>query len=482
MAIVYDPYPQQELVHTCPFTEVLMEGNRGGGKSDCAIMDYLGQVGKGYGEAWQGIIFRREIKDLKDLIKKSKQYIRKLFPDATFNKSERTWHFVTGETLTFQIGFNEDDYWSYHGQEYPWQFFDELTSWGDDKFYLAMASCCRSSVPNIPKRRLSASNPWGAGHSWVKKRFIDPAPRNTPIITEFTNPLTGEVIEYSRVAVNFDLKQNTHLLENDKDYLAMLDNITDPAKRKAWIEGDWSIQVGAFFGESWSDNNIIKPFKIPSHWYRIQSYDDGFSKPFSCGWFAVSDGQPIEMTDGTTRVFPRGALIRYREYYGCVKDEPDTGLRLNRDEVARNMLALEQGERIDYRVADPAIWNSSIGKSVAEQFMDFGITMYKADNKRQAGWEYMRRLLKGEETENGVYTPMLYIFNTCLETIRTVPVLLHDSKNPEDLDTTSEDHIADEMRYGIMTRFSARDKKQNNEKSAFARIRDENARRLDDLY
>lgn len=480
MQVVYDPYPQQELLHSCPFTEVLLEGNRGGGKSDAMVMDYLGYVGKGFGDAWQGIIFRREIKDLKDIIKKSRKYIKELFPDATYNKSERIWTFAGGETLSFQIGKDGDDYDNYHGQEYPWQAFDELTNWHNDEFYLAMASCCRSAVKGIPKRRVSATNPWGAGHSWVKKRFIDPAPRNTPIATNFTNHITGETTTYYRTAINFDLKQNKHLLENDKDYLAMLDNITNEAKRKAWIDGDWSIQVGAFFGDTWSSDNIIKPFKIPSHWFKIQSYDDGYSKPFSCGWFAVSDGMPVEMSDGTKRAFPRGALIRYREYYGCEKGEADKGLRLNRDVVAKEMLRLENGEKINLRVGDPAIWNASMGVSIAEQFTRCGINMIPADNKRQAGWEYMRSMLKGKEVEDGVFIPNLYIFSTCLETIRTVPVLLHDNKNPEDLDTTAEDHIADEMRYGIMTRFSVKDKKSASEVSSFARMRDANARQLDD--
>ena len=163
--IIYKPYPSQHLLHSCPFTEVLLEGNRGGGKSDAMVMDFLSGVGKGYKEAWQGIIFRREIKELKDLIKKSRKYINALFPEAIYNKSDRLWTFPEGETLTFQIAVNDEDYWSYHGHEYPWQGFDELTSWADDGFYLSMASCCRSSVKDIPKRRVSATNPWGAGHS-----------------------------------------------------------------------------------------------------------------------------------------------------------------------------------------------------------------------------------------------------------------------------------------------------------------------------
>ncbi len=47
---------------------------------------------------------------------------------------------------------------------------------------------------------------------------------------------------------------------------------------------------------------------------------------------------------------------------------------------------------------------------------------------------------------------MLYVFDTCRDFIRTVPVLQHDPMRPEDLDTAGEDHIADETRYACLSR------------------------------
>ena len=52
--------------------------------------------------------------------------------------------------------------------------------------------------------------------------------------------------------------------------------------------------------------------------------------------------------------------------------------------------------------------------------------------------------------ENGI--PMMYVFNTCKGFIRTMPELTFSVSNPEDLDTTGEDHIADEVRYMCMAR------------------------------
>lgn len=47
---------------------------------------------------------------------------------------------------------------------------------------------------------------------------------------------------------------------------------------------------------------------------------------------------------------------------------------------------------------------------------------------------------------------MIATFATCVDSIRTIPVLQHDPDKAEDLDTTAEDHAADEWRYACMSR------------------------------
>ena len=46
--------------------------------------------------------------------------------------------------------------------------------------------------------------------------------------------------------------------------------------------------------------------------------------------------------------------------------------------------------------------------------------------------------------------PMLQVFNTCKHFIRTLPNLVYDESNVEDIDTRQEDHIYDECRYVLM--------------------------------
>ena len=441
--VIYDPYAWQSKGHRCPCFEILAEGNRGGGKSDFLLMDYAQGLDKGFGVAYAGLILRRELFELKEIIKKSQKYFKRLYPGAEYSKASRTWTFPGGETLTFSQCANIDDYWKYHGQEFPWIGWDELTTHPTPECYEAMMSCCRSSVPGLTPRIVSTTNPWGAGHAWVKERFIDPAPRGVPI----TDPATG----LTRVAIHADLRENTALLEANPTYIQQLQALSNPLKRKAWLDGDWNIQIGAFFGECWGVKNIVKPITPPEHWLKWRAFDWGSAKPFSVGWFCMSDGLPLP--DG--RCYPRGAIIRYKEWYGADKTEPNTGLNMRVSEIAAGILERDGDDRIDYSVSDPAIFKEDGAESQAELFRNNGVDFERGDNNRIAGWELMREKMGSNKSDE---PPMFYVTENCVDFIRLVPVLLFDERRPEDLDTTAEDHIADECRYGLMTRPIVRDK------------------------
>lgn len=104
-------------------------------------------------------------------------------------------------------------------------------------------------------------------------------------------------------------------------------------------------------------------------------------------------------------------------------------------------------------MADPAIFAEDGGPSRSEVFARNQVYFRRADNKRvtgngaMGGWDEMRQRLKGSD---GV--PMLYVFDTCRDFIRTVPSLPHDPNRMEDIDTSAEDHVADEARYACMSR------------------------------
>ena len=215
---------------------------------------------------------------------------------------------------------------------------------------------------------------------------------------------------------------------------------------RAWLEGDWSVVEGSFF-DTFGARNIIDPFTVPPEWLRLRSVDWGAAKPFSVGWWAVaSDDYPL----GDGRTIPRGAMVRYREWYGA--SSPNVGLKLTAEEVARGIIERSGAEAFRYTVLDPSMFAQSGGPSFHERMMRVGLEgCRRGDNRRvgqagaMGGWDQMRARIKGD----GV-NPMLFVFHTCRDFIRTVPALQHDSDRPEDLDTSAEDHAADECRYACM--------------------------------
>jgi hypothetical protein len=249
---------------------------------------------------------------------------------------------------------------------------------------------------------------------------------------------------------------NQILLENDPHYRGRIIAATggNEALRKAWLEGDWNIVAGAFF-DCWSAKMIVRPFEIPREWTRFRSGDWGSARPYSFGWWAVV---PDNFTTPDGKIIPKNAIIRYRELYGAVDrvNQPNVGVKRPAQELGAEIAALERGEIISDGVLDPAAFASDGGPSIAERLMTgsgMKALWRPADNKRvsqkgaMGGWDQMRARIMGEDDR-----PMIYCFSTCLDSIRTIPLLQHDEKKLEDVNTEMEDHAADDWRYACMSR------------------------------
>ncbi|HEY2483032.1 MAG TPA: hypothetical protein VGI30_12680, partial [Caulobacteraceae bacterium] len=303
------------------------------------------------------------------------------------------------------------------------------------------------SAAGAPCRFRATCNPGGAGHAWVKARHIDPGPYRV-VAETFTNPFDGSAARIERTFIPARLSDNPALLARDPGYVARLHQSGSAQLVRAWLEGDWNTIEGAFF-DRWSSANVAPPFVLPAFWSRFRAFDWGYAAPFSVGWWAVvSDNHSV---DG--RILPRGALVRYREWYGRGARGRE-GLRLTAEEVAAGILEREAPETIRTGVADPSIFARDGGPSLGERMAMAGVHFRPADNTRVgrvgalSGWDQMRARIAPAEGA----APMLYVFDTCRDFIRTVPVLRHDPLRPEDLDTEAEDHIADETRYACLSR------------------------------
>lgn len=111
----------------------------------------------------------------------------------------------------------------------------------------------------------------------------------------------------------------------------------------------------------------------------------------------------------------------------------------------------EMGVRLDYLVADPACWQhtgAERGEAIAETLIRVGLPMRKGDNDRKNGWQRVHELLR--VAPDG--TPWLTVDPGCKYLRRTIASAVSDKHDPDDVDTASDDHALDALRYGAMSR------------------------------
>lgn len=340
---------------------------------------------------------------------------------------------------------DEKDRFKYQGAEIHVLMIDELTHFSD-VIYRFLRGRVRQVGLIVPPqyagmfpRILCGSNPGNIGHLWVKAAFIDDCPALT--IRRMGDEEGGMIRQF----IPARLEDNPSMGEDDPTYRARLRGLGSDSLVKAMEGGDWDVVVGAYF-DCWDRNDhVVAPFEIPHWWTRFRAFDWGSAAPFSVGWWAISDGTVLP--DG--REYPSGAMIRYREWYGA--KGPNEGLKLTAETVAEGIVKRSRNEKYAYSVADPSCFSKTTaaghpGPSVAERMRLNKVSFDRADNQRLLGWDQMRARLIGDDR------PMIYCFDTCIDSIRTIPSLQHDEALPEDLNTDAEDHAADEWRYACMSR------------------------------
>lgn len=356
---------------------------------------------------------------------------------------------------------DEKDIYKYQGAEIHVLLIDELTHF-TETMYRFLRNRVRMVGLVIPPeyagmfpRILCGANPGNIGHLWVKRTFIDNV---QPMDIRRMPQSEGGML---RMYLPARLDDNPSMQQDDPGYEGRLEGLGSAALVKAMRWGDWDIIEGAFF-DCWDkERHVVRPFELPAHWGRSRSGDWGSAKPFSFGWWAVVS-EPYKTDTGLW--LPRGCLVRFREWYGCKKDEagvsvPDVGLKLHAFAVGEELAKIEKTMpvRPTDGVLDPAAFAQNGGPSIAEEIgrgSAYKVTFREADNKRVAGhgalggWDQMRSRLVGDSDGS----PMLVCFSTCTDSIRTIPALQHDKNRPEDLDSNMEDHAGDDWRYQCMSR------------------------------
>lgn len=450
--LLWKPQPKQALLLSCPVFEVLFGGARGGGKTDGALGDFLQHASR-YPQKAKGIIVRREFVQLEDIIERSHHFFTPLgwkFVGGT----KPFWRSPKGALLRFRHLKNAQDAEKYQGHNYNWCCFEELTNWPTPDAYNMMRAVLRSAE-GIPTYLRGTANPGGAGHNWVKNRFVTPAPFGFKVLVDH---LTG--LDYCFIPSRLD--DNQILMSNNPAYERQILAAGGPALVRAWRWGDWDIVAGGFFDDLFRpDKHIVSTFDPPRSWRRRMSFDWGSAAPASTGFWAISDGTPATLLDGSERYFPRGSVIRFKEWYTIARDEqgfikPNVGLRLSNEHLGET-IAQQMGPHLyTGSVADPSIFSEQGGPSIYEQMKKGSskagrnLSFTRADNNRIAGWQLMRQYMEAAANDDRE-RPGLYVMDNCEHWLRTVPVLQRDANSLDDVDTEGEDHAGDETRYLVMS-------------------------------
>ena len=439
--------PQKALVD-CPHPEVFFGGARGGGKTD-GVLGKWALKEQLYGKAFNARMFRRSLTSSDDAIERSKTIYGPL--GGVFREQPPRWRMPNGGRVRFEYLDTVDDAGNQQGKNISDVWVEEAGQYPDPQPIDRLFGALRSA-DGVPVQMILTGNPGGVGQHWIAQRYgMIPFPRGPKVIVrELADGGSHKI-----AVIPSRITDNKLLLERDPGYLKRLQLVGSPELVRAWLEGDWSAIEGAFFSE-WSDRrHVISPFPIPAHWLRFTSADWGSARPFCILWWAVVSDDYQGM--------PRGALVCYREWYGA--SAPNVGLKLPPENVAAGIAALEIGEKITYRLIDPAAFASDGGPSIAERLVNTP-RWGPADNKRigtagaMGGWDIVRMRLIGTATRDAETNaidwssgvPMLYAFSTCKALTRTLPALQHDHRRPEDVDSDSEDHAPDAARYGCMSR------------------------------
>lgn len=417
-------------------TEIGLGGARGPGKSHAV----LSQVALDDAQRCKGlkVLFLRQTgasaqESFDDVIQKAVK------GRVEYRKSKTQLKFPNGSRIILGGFKDERDIDKYIGIEYDVIVVEELTQLSIEK-YLKLKGSLRTSKAHWRPRIYASFNPGGIGHAWVRERFVLPYRAGTNFYIE---PDTKKKIVVRFIPSTY--RQNPAL---NKEYIDYLESLGGTLGR-AWRDGDWDVFEGQYFNEWSHEQHVVVgrerfPNGLPMSWPKYRSIDisgrDGIT---SCHWYALD---------------PDGRVWVYREYYYGVGvlDQQGNKIEVGRDydEHARAITALSEDEEgvqepYQYTVIDTAAFaKAGYSETAAEVYERNGVMgLIPSAKERVVGWNTVHTYLRWTLSTK----PKLQVFDTCVNMIRTLPLLQHDERKPEDINTKGEDHTADELRYFLRT-------------------------------
>jgi len=367
-------------------------------------------------------------------------YLRKSFPElwrtaisrslmrfdtsiCQYYVGRKEWRFANDSYLEFGYLESPEDVYQYDSAEYMVIIFDELTQFTKDQYDFLQGRLRVTAVQEARGARchtIAMSNPGGTGHKWVRDWFVTPTGYGRNVATLET--VEGDPESTVKVAfVPSFVSDNPHV---SKDYVRRLKRLPEKLMRQRLL-GDWDTFDGQYFSELNREVHVVEPFAIPNGWPRFCGIDHGFAAPTAVVWCAVG---------------PDGEVYVYKEYEEARRTVPEHVVAIH---------DIDGDDRIDYRMIDPTTNRlTATGDNIFRQYNQGGLPVRMGANPRVDGWSHLRNHLQ-IDPDSG--KPGIYLFSTCAKTYACLAGLLHSRSNPEDCHK-ADDHLADALRYALMSR------------------------------
>lgn len=459
---------------------LLYGGSAGPGKSEFAL-NHANRVALEHPGSHQ-LLIRQTIPELRrSLIVRMIARIAQFGIPAKYRKVDGMVSFQYDNGSIIECGHcrTDEDVARYLSSEYQRIIVDEATLNSESQILQLQARLRttrdKAAAGLVPKLGLF-TNPGGQSHAWLYDMVVTPTAYGRKIIVvdvsqgfekawtirEYEAPIdprmatTAEIYDVLLPWVqNLEIERdpmttlvlgfvpakasdNPHI---DPTYLRNL-NALPERRRRQLRDGDWDVFEGQYFDTYVRSVHVIEPFPIPRSWQRARGIDFGTTAPYGCLWAAWDE-------DGNCYI--------YRETYAALMTPAEQARQIVTASVGVDERGDEFKEEFAATVADPSVFadRRGMGKSIADMWREAGLTVARAKNQRVAGWANVRQYLWDSEkvgVDGAVGGPRLFIFNTCTNLTRTLPLMRHDDTNPEDLNTKDEDHLADCLRYVLMVR------------------------------
>lgn len=434
---------QNQLLSIPEELDVFAGGGRGGGKSWGLALLALRHVEQ-YGDKARILYIRKTYKGLADFELVTRELFGMVYgTGARYNGAEHCWKFPNGAYMELGQLECHADYAKYQGRSFTLLMADECGHFATPDLLDILRSNLRAPL-GVPVRVVLAANPGGVGHHWLAKRYVFKAAPWTGFYEEKSK--RNWVYAPSTFAGNdfIDRDQYRDQLESSCP--------SDPELLRAWVEGDWAVNRGAYFASVLDESrNAVDPWQeIPRHysnrWETFLCHDFGSSAPSATYIVAQSPGATVN-----GQFYPRNSLVLVDELCTAKRDRPNEGLGWTVPILAEEIIAMCKRWGVQPQgVADDAIFAKSGhgAGSIADEFMRAGVYFEPAKKAdRLTGWNIMRRLLSDAGKPD---VPGLYISRGCEYFWETVPYLGRDQKRVEDVDSQGADHAADAVRYGCL--------------------------------